>query len=293
MMSFLFINSQKTLKHQKKNNRRKEEDSTKTQSITSYFPKKVERASLFTSFKGSITVEASMAVPLFFLAICCLCYLLEVMSIQMTIRSALDEIGRKTAEEIYVKPFIFPGELEEKMVAHIGKERLDRSVIADGSQGLDLSGTTLSGKSKIIKMCVEYKIKLPVYTFGKLALSCKEEFRLKSWTGYEKEFGFQDKEDIVYVTETGMVYHRDNQCTYLDLSIRTAGKKDIAQLRNENGEKYRTCEKCGKKAGKNVYITNQGNRYHSSIGCSGLKRKIYAIPISEAQGKGECSRCGE
>ena len=209
MMSFLFINSQKTLKHQKKNNRRKEEDSTKTQSITSYFPKKVERASLFTSFKGSITVEASMAVPLFFLAICCLCYLLEVMSIQMTIRSALDEIGRKTAEEIYVKPFIFPGELEEKMVAHIGKERLDRSVIADGSQGLDLSGTTLSGKSKIIKMCVEYKIKLPVYTFGKLALSCKEEFRLKSWTGYEKEFGFQDKEDIVYVTETGMVYHRD------------------------------------------------------------------------------------
>ena len=90
-----------------------------------------------------------------------------------------------------------------------------------------------------------------------------------------------------------MVYHRDNQCTYLDLSIRTAGKKDIAQLRNENGEKYRTCEKCGKKAGKNVYITNQGNRYHSSIGCSGLKRKIYAIPISEAQGKGECSRCGE
>ena len=241
----------------------------------------------------SITVEASMAVPLFFLAICCLCYLLEVMSIQMTIRSALDEIGRKTAEEIYVKPFIFPGELEEKMVAHIGKERLDRSVIADGSQGLDLSGTTLSGKSKIIKMCVEYKIKLPVYTFGKLALSCKEEFRLKSWTGYEKEFGFQDKEDIVYVTETGMVYHRDNQCTYLDLSIRTAGKKDIAQLRNENGEKYRTCEKCGKKAGKNVYITNQGNRYHSSIGCSGLKRKIYAIPISEAQGKGECSRCGE
>ena len=62
MMSFLFINSQKTLKHQKKNNRRKEEDSTKTQSITSYFPKNIERASLFTSFKGSITVEASMAV---------------------------------------------------------------------------------------------------------------------------------------------------------------------------------------------------------------------------------------
>lgn len=291
-MSFLFTNSQNRSKKEKMNNKRKEEDSTKTQTITSYFPKHIERASLFTSLKGSITVETALTLPLFFVAICCLCYLLEVMSIQLTIRSALDEVGREVAMEAYAKPFIFSGELEEKVVKHIGKDRLDRSVVAGGSRGLDLSKTSISGKTKIIKMCAEYKIKLPIYTFGKLALSCKEEFQIKGWTGYEKEFGFQEKEDIVYVTETGMVYHRNSQCTYLDLSIRMVGKKEIGKLRNENGEKYKACEKCGRKAGKNVYITNQGNRYHSSIGCSGLKRKVYAIPISEALGKGECSRCG-
>lgn len=292
-MSFLFINSQNIIRKEKINKKRKEEDSTKTQTITSYFPKCIERASLFTSFKGSITVETAMTLPLFFLAVCCLCYLLEVMSIQLTIRSALDAVGREAAMETYGNPFVFAGELEEKVVNHIGRERLDRSIIAEGSRGLDLSKTSISGKTKVIRMCAEYKIKLPIYTFGKMALSCEEELQIKGWTGYEKAFGFQDKEDVVYITETGMVYHRDSQCTYLDLSIRMVGKKDIGSLRNENGEKYRACEKCGRKAGVNVYITNQGNRYHTSISCSGLKRKVYAIPISEALGKGECSRCGD
>lgn len=292
-MSFLFTNSQNILKKEKISNTRKEEDSTKTQTITSHFPKHIERASLFTSFKGSITVETALTLPLFFLAICSLCYLLEVMSIQLTLRTALDKVGRETALEVYEKPFISANELEEKIVKHIGREQLNRSVVAEGSNGLDLSATTISGKSKRIKMCLAYKIRLPIHIFGKLALSCKEEIRLKGWTGYEKEFGFQDREDIVYITETGMVYHRDSQCTYLDLSIQIVEKENIARLRNKNGEKYKPCEKCGRKSGKKVYITNHGNRYHKTIGCSGLKRKVYAIPISEALGKGECSRCGD
>lgn len=292
-MSFLFINSQNILKKEKINNVRKEEDSTKTQTITSYFPKHIERASLFTSFQGSITVETVLVLPLFFLAICCLCYLLEIVSIQVTIRSALDEVGREMAVEAYGKPFISSEALEEKIVKCIGSERLDRSIIIDGKQGLDLSNTHISGKSKIIQMCVKYKMKLPIYTFGKLSLSCQEEFNLKGWTGYEKGFFSQNDENIVYITETGMVYHKNSQCTYLDLSIHMVGKKDVAKLRNKNGEKYKRCERCGRKAGANVYITNHGNRYHKSIGCSGLKRKVYAIPISEALGKGACSRCGQ
>ena len=76
-MSFLFTNSQNRSKKEKMNNKRKEEDSTKTQTITSYFPKHIERASLFTSLKGSITVETALTLPLFFVAIYCLCYLLD------------------------------------------------------------------------------------------------------------------------------------------------------------------------------------------------------------------------
>ena len=53
-------------------------------------------------------------------------------------------------------------------------------------------------------------------------------------------------------------------------------------------------ELCGKKvSGMGVYITNYGSKYHMSMSCGGLKRKIYAVPISETAGKGACSKCGK
>ena len=97
----------------------------------------------------------------------------------------------------------------------------------------------------------------------------------------------------VYVTETGLVYHKDYHCSHLDLSIRMTHLELVEGLRNENGGKYYPREHCVKGNGGNIYITNSGDRYHSSLSCSGLKRTIYAIPISEAAGKGACSRCGQ
>ena len=98
---------------------------------------------------------------------------------------------------------------------------------------------------------------------------------------------------VASVTETGLVYHKDYHCSHLDLSIRMTHLELVEGLRNENGGKYYPCEHCVKGNGGNIYITNSGDRYHSSLSCSGLKRTIYAIPISEAAGKGACSRCGQ
>ena len=91
-----------------------------------------------------------------------------------------------------------------------------------------------------------------------------------------------------------MVYHKDIHCTHLDLSIHAASASDLTKLRNENGGKYHACEKCvhGGNASKNVYITNQGDKYHTSLTCSGLKRTVYTARISEVPGKRACSKCG-
>ena len=97
----------------------------------------------------------------------------------------------------------------------------------------------------------------------------------------------------VYVTETGLVYHRDYHCTHLELSIHMVLQSEIESLRNEGGGKYHPCQHCMKGAGGGVYITDTGDRYHSSLSCSGLKRTIYAVPLSEVAGKGACSRCGK
>jgi len=248
------------------------------------------RASVFTSFKASITLEAAMAVPVFFFAMLCLIYLLEIMTIQTSVRSGLQYAAKHVMQETYPVAVIQPGDIESYIVEEIGAERLDRSIIVGGSSGINCRESQMSVRTGIGNLKAVYQIKIPVPMFQIDGIRCEESIKIKAWVGYEKEFFGSEKEDTVYVTETGIVYHRDYHCTYLELSIQTVTRESIGNLRNENGGKYYPCVLCGGMANQ-VYITDNGNRYHSSLSCSGLKRTVYAIPLSEAVGKGACTRC--
>ncbi len=253
------------------------------------------RASVFASFKGSVTVEAAFAVPIFFFAVVCLLYLMEMMSIQTAIRSGLQEAGKNMAQEASVLtkivPFTIQSQVQEDVVNSVGVERLDRSIIQNGSNGINCEGTYMTPSTGIAKLSVTYQVKIPVPFFGIPLVTCQETMQVKAWTGYTNTIFGGESDETVYVTETGVVYHKDYHCTHLDLSIHMVSAGEVEELRNEDGGKYYPCERCGR-AGGNVYITDTGNRYHSSISCSGLKRTIYAVPLSEVIGKGACSRCG-
>ena len=241
---------------------------------------------------GSVTVEAAVAVPIFFLAVVTLIYLLEMMAIHTAVRSGLQYAGKKAAKETCITQMLMPSRVENDVVHAIGENRINRSIIDGGSRGIDCSGSRMSARTGIGNLSAEYRVKIPIPVFGITPVKCSETMRIKAWSGYEKE-GFPDMgNDTVYVTETGLVYHRGYHCSHLDLSIRMTDMNIIAGLRNENGGKYYPCEHCVKKSSGNIYITNSGDRYHNSLSCSGLKRTIYAIPLSEAAGRGACSRCG-
>ena len=70
---------------------------------------------------------------------------------------------------------------------------------------------------------------------------------------------------------------------------------EIAALRNENGEAYRKCMQCryAENAFGRLYITNQGDCYHKDLGCSGIKRTVRMIRLSEVGTRRPCSRCGQ
>ena len=62
-------------------------------------------------------------------------------------------------------------------------------------------------------------------------------------------------------------------------------------------KRYDPCDKCISNDvddTQTYYITETGDHYHSRLGCSGLKRQIDAIVMSEVQTMGyrPCSRCG-
>ena len=243
--------------------------------------------------KGVITVEAALAVPLFFLAVLALFYMIEVMSIRTIIRSGMQYAAKEAAEDIYLNPVVTPGSLEADIVSSIGGERLERSIVVDGSSGIHCEKSRMSAITGILELRADYQIRLPIPVFLASPINMEESMRMKGWNGYTR-FGLgQENEETVYVTENGMVFHRDYHCNYLELSIRMVPYSMVDDLRNESQGKYHACERCVHGgAASEVYITEYGERYHNSVSCSGLKRTIYASPLTEAVGKGACSKCG-
>ena len=248
------------------------------------------------SVSASVTVEAVFCVPLFFYAAVCLIWMLEIRAVQSAVKCGMQEVGKRTAVELYEMPVLLPAKLEADIVNSVGSEWLDGSLVAGGSGGIHCEKSYVIPGSGIMELKVSYQIRLPFPIFAIPALKYQESMRIKGWTGYFRQ-GFSESKDrtIVYITETGVVYHMDYHCTYLEPSVRVVTADNLQALRNENGGKYHACERCMSKGTEkgSVYITDYGNRYHSTLGCSGLKRKIYAVPIEDAKGKGACSKCGK
>lgn len=242
--------------------------------------------------KGSITVEAALAVPIFFLAVVSLFYLMEIMAVRSAVRSGLQSAGKQAMEEAYVVTAVVPSRLEKDMVSAIGQERLERSIVVGGSSGLSCSKSYMSAATGIGEIKVEYRMRLPLPVFAVPPAVYEESVRIKAWTGYKRSGFGNEKEEIVYVTESGIVYHKDYHCTHLELSIRMVQASEVGTLRNDSGGKYHACRYCAAGNSGGVYITDTGDCYHGSLSCSGLKRTVYAVPLSEAAGKGACSRCG-
>ena len=246
-----------------------------------------------TGQKGSVTLETAMILPFFFLAFVCLLYMMEVMAVRTSIRSGMQYAAKVTAEKAYLQRMVSDEALEELIVQAIGNERLDRSVVVGGREGIHCNESRMSPLTGILNLHVSYKVRVPVPVITRLSVGMEESMMVKGWCGYERTGWELLSDKMVYVTENGMVYHLDSSCNFLELSIRSVSMENLGEVRNKNQGKYHACEFCVKNQAKeNVYITDYGDRYHHSLGCSGLKRTVYAIPLSEAVGKGVCTKCG-
>lgn len=273
--------------------------------------KPAKRASSFAlrKLRASMTVEAAFALPLF------LFFMIEIMSamnmigMQSRFSAALHQTGNKMAFAGYAYEktagSILPEGIESvaltqlyarsQILDYAGKEHIDRSCIKNGTAGVSFRGTSIMGEGDRIEIYLSYQIEALFPIIGFDGFTINQCYYGRAWTGYDVEHGitdFTEDDPMVYVTETGTVYHTDRNCTYLNPSIKEVNAADIGSSRNQAGGKYYLCEICGKKnAQGTVYITGQGSSYHSSVTCSGLKRTIYTIPLSQAGGRGRCSKC--
>lgn len=121
--------------------------------------------------------------------------------------------------------------------------------------------------------------------------------KVHAWTGteYPDNGGEQGEvEQMVYVTASGSVYHRNPGCSYLNVSLKQIPGSSVKSSSNQYGEHYSACETCSRNQNPAgiVYVTEQGNRYHNLESCSGLKRSVKLVKASSVSGMSACSRCG-
>lgn len=276
--------------------------------------KRRERMSLPASVRGSMTVEAACILPLFIWAVVFVLYFARVSSMAASLVNGIQEAGKELGVYAYAyekgldKADIEAGGLTDMAAGGMsavyvksriqGKEQaqgIDDTLLLGGIDSISLMRSKFMEESEIIDIVAEGKVRLPVPFLGLGDFRILQRARIRAWTGRDGSQGTQEdgeEEELVYVTVNGNVYHKDSSCSHISLSIEQVDRLQLEDLRNEEGGRYHACEKCSKDAGSLVYITKTGDRYHSSLDCSSLKRSVLIVPASQVEDWKPCSRCG-
>ena len=260
--------------------------------------------------KGSMTLEAAFVLPFFLFAVINILFAVNMIGAQSRFNAALHQTGNKMAFAGYVYERTLGNVLPDSLAGvamssiyargevleYVGADYLDQSCVVGGAGGVSFAGSSVMGDGDIIDLIVSYRVKPFAGIMGFDGFTMSQRYYGKAWTGYDVTQYVSDtkqEDPMVYITETGTVYHSDRNCTYLNPSVESVSAAVIGDIRNQSGAKFYSCGICGGYRGTSqVYITQYGSSYHSQINCSGLKRTIYTVPLSQVGGRGRCSKCG-
>lgn len=260
------------------------------------------RMSLSSLRRASLTIETAMSLPLFLFAMISVLYFIQVVDISVRLTGAICETSNEMAVYAYVKE---AGKLQGSSVSDIitgglsaayAKNKIKtRGRLEENKGNLSLIKSSFLKEGQMIDLAGTYQVKYPITLLPIKQMKIAVRGRVRAWTGRDGVNGDGSAEGegaLVLITVNGKVYHKDPECTHIKLSIKPVDKDSVGHLRNESGGKYYPCGQC--KGGSNtVYITYTGDKYHSSLGCSGLKRGILLVPMSEVTDWQPCSRCGQ
>lgn len=281
--------------------------------------RKRKRTSCLTSCVGVATIETALILPIFLCAVCMLMTLGQMLLTEAEIQhasvktaficarqEALTEIQAGSQEKknrskeeqtqgISYNKSNFLGKTLSIPTAFYSvfqdSSGID-SCIHGGKAGIRLSSSEISREKALVEICADYRLKVFVPFFRGIYFPRRAVVRQRIFSGYVEhkgEAGTGKEDKIVYLAENGTVYHTSLSCTHICIHITDAN----AIHGVVDSSRYQPCERCIKngEAPKQLYITAYGDRFHSSITCSGLKRTLRAVKLSEIPGMRICARC--
>lgn len=275
--------------------------------------KEAKKSEIGKKLNAVMTVEASLILPVFIMLLMNVLSLIEVYRIHSSVAESLWDEGRRAAKYFYLKEAAehISASSEEidsaqmgtvfaalsgnaEIVKDLGDYPVWEKIVSGGKGGFWVESMT--DETGVISIDCKYRVH-PLFTsLTPVSKEIENHYCGHAWIGYvpENRQNAEGQDEIyVYITKTGTVYHKNRECSYLNPSIRSIQAGELENARNESGAVYHECPLCDDMAGgENRYITDYGTNYHTSLVCSGLKRTIYEVKLSEAGGRSACSKCG-
>lgn len=243
---------------------------------------------------ASLTVEASLIVPifLFFVFMLWKCFLLILL--QLSVAKGVTNTCKEYGMHGYLERRINQenaGQMAWVFLPFLW-EAMPETELAE-----NWAVNCTSSEDDRVLISVEYDFLCEAPLLPSWTLPVKQTFCFYPYLGvYDQDLLQEEAEetvDVVYVTRTGTVYHESLSCTYLRMNITKVSPDNIADKRNNSGGKYSECNLCKElKQNSILYITDNGTKYHYSLQCSALSRDIEEKNRSEVEGMRACSKCG-
>lgn len=268
--------------------------------------------------KGSFTVEAALALPIFIFAIIAFLFVFRMVLMQIQLQGALTEAAKELSGSAYLTVEAKEDSENEKKI----QEQLQNTggKLASGaiirkyfvnekqyknmlSKDISYVGSSYLDEEKSIDLIGEYCVEIPIPIIRLCKIPIMQRVKTRAYIGVDRLLSgdgvnsstSMDEGDYVFITETGIVYHLSLECSSLKLNISECKWVEVEKKRNESGGRYKRCEKCcrGAEQIQIVYICSDGDAYHQILNCSGLKRTIRKVKRSDVEGEMPvCSKCG-
>ena len=248
-----------------------------------------KRAFLFTS-KASVTIEAAISITIFLLVTISLSSFLAMVYSQLSIEEKINNISMETSKAKYFVVYDKENGEKYKSMAEVGyiSSRIFSDIKSKGKLIGILNPVQSNMNNGMVDVVLSYDVKIPFTTYR---WNVTQRAKTKDWTGID----LVEPGEIVYITKHGTVYHRSKECKHLIINIEEVTLAQADLMRNKSGHKYKRCSYCARNKVSQltpVFITPDGDRYHTSLDCLGLTRSVIEVDIKDVGNKKPCSSCG-
>ena len=250
------------------------------------------------SNSGSVSIEAAVAFPIFLFTMLFFIYICELYTVKATVYEASVETAEYMAEYAYLADCFEEADAIDYAMAmvrfndYVDNKPLLEKYIIGGTYGVSFLGSSLPDDDGFIDLQVTYFVRVNLPVFGSFSHICREHIKQRAYLGMggnSHEDSSDDEGRYVFISDNQEVYHNSRSCSYLMPDIQSTN------MDSAKSAGYHACSYCASDADNlsgTVYITSEGEAYHTDRSCSRLKRTVTRVKLDDID-LPACSRCGE